>query len=87
MFWCLPFDRHLEMHLQNGLVLYICSNAYNLSVVSGFGVVSGVSGTVLISGVTVSILGCSVRSPVMLHWAVLHLVWNVGPSRLVAVSI
>ena len=86
-FGSLPFDRHLEMHLQNGLVLCICSSACNLSVVSGFGNVSGVSGTVVISGVTVSVLGYRVRSSVMLHWAVLPLLWNVGPPRLVAVSI
>ena len=34
----LPFNSHLDMHLQNGSVLCICSNASNLSAVSGFGV-------------------------------------------------
>ena len=34
----LPFNRHLDMCLQNGSVLYICSNASNLSAVSGLGV-------------------------------------------------
>ena len=37
-----------------------------------------------ISGVTVSIMGCHVRSSVMLQWVVLLLVWNAGPSWLVA---
>ena len=86
-FGALSFDRCLEMHLQNGLVLCICSSACDLSVVIGYGIVSGMSGTVVISGVTVSILGCRVRSSVMLHWAALLLVWNAGPSRLVTVSI
>ena len=34
----LPFNSRLDMCLQNGSVLCICSNASNLSVVSGFGV-------------------------------------------------
>ena len=34
----LPFNSHLEIHLQNGSVLHICINASNLSAVSGFGV-------------------------------------------------
>ena len=77
-------DRCLEMHLQNGSILCICTSACNLSVVSGFGVVLGMSVT---SGVTASDWGCTVGSSVMLHWALLLLVWNVGPSRLVADSI
>ena len=34
----LSFNSHLDMHLQNRSVLCICSNASNLSAVSGFGV-------------------------------------------------
>ena len=34
----LPFNKCLEICLQNGLVLCICSNASNLSAVSGLGV-------------------------------------------------
>ena len=41
--------------------------------VSGFSVVLGMSVT---SGVTASDRGCTVGSYVMLHWAVLLLVWN-----------
>ena len=79
-----PFDRCLEMHLQNGSVLYICSSTCNLSVVSGFGVVLGVS---VVSGVMTSDWGCVVGSSVVLCWAVLLQVLNAGPSRLVADSI
>ena len=68
------------MCLENGSVLYICSSACNLSLVGGPGMASGGSVTLVISGVTVSVLGCRVRSSVMLHYAVLLLVWNVGPS-------
>ena len=60
----------------------ICSSVCYLSVMSSFGIISVVSGTVVISGVTVSVLGCRVRSFVMLCWAVLILMWNAGPSRL-----
>ena len=80
------FDRLLEMHLQKGSVLCICSSACNLSSVSDFGMAFGMSVTVVISGVTVSVLGCRMRSSVMLCCAVLLLVWNVGPSWLVAES-
>ena len=86
-FGAFPFDRCLEVHLQNGYVLCICSRACNLSSVSNFGMVLGVSVTLVISGVTVSVLGCRVSFSVMLQQAVLLLVWNVGPSWLVAVSI
>ena len=48
---------------------------------------SGVSVMLVISGVTVSVGGYRVRSSVMLHWAVLLVVWDVGPSWLVADSI
>ena len=75
------------MHLQKGSVLCICSSACNLSTVSGFSMASGVSVTLVISGVTVSVLGCRVRSSIMLHCAVQLLVWNVGPSWSVAYSI
>ena len=80
----LPFDSNLEMHLQNGSILYICSSACNQSVVSGFGVVLGVSVT---SGVTASDCGFVVGSSVVVHWVVLLLVLNAGPSVLVADSI
>ena len=76
--------RCLEMHLKKGSVFCICSSACNLSVVSGFGVVLGVSMT---SGVTASDCGYVVGSSVVVHWAVLLLVLNAGPSRLVADSI
>ena len=83
-----PFDsRCLEMHLQKGSVLFLCSSACNLSSVSSFGAISGVSLTLVIHGVAVSVLGCGVRLLVMLLCAVLLLVLNVGPSWLVAVSI
>ena len=82
-----PFDRCLEMCLQKGYVLCICSGACNLPLVSCFGVASGVSVILVISGVAVSVLGCGVRFSVMLLCAVLLLVWNVGPSRLVVDSI
>ena len=52
--------------------------------VSAFGVVLGVSVT---SGVTVSDWGCWVGSSVVLHWSVLLLALNAGPSGLVADSI
>ena len=35
----LPFNRLLDMHLQDGSVLCICTKASNLSNVSGFGIV------------------------------------------------
>ena len=84
-FGAFPFDRCLEMHLQKGSVFCICSSACNLSLVSGFGAASGVA--VGISGVTVSVLGCRVRSSVLLCWTVLLLVWKAGPSWLMTVSI
>ena len=68
------------MHLQNGPVLCICSIICNLSLVNSSDMAPGVSVTLVISGVAVSVLGCRVRYSVMLHWAVLLLVWNVGPS-------
>ena len=86
-FGAFPFDRHLEMHLQNGSVFCICSRAYDLSLVSSFGMASGVSVTLVISGVTLSVLGHGVRSSVMLHCVVLLLIWNAGPLWLVAESI
>ena len=49
-----PFDRHLEIHLQNESILCICSRACSLSSVSGFDVVAGVSLIVVMSGVTLS---------------------------------
>ena len=47
---------------------------------------SGVSVTLVISGVAVSVLGCGGRFSVVLLCAVLLLVWNVGPSWLLADS-
>ena len=85
-FGAFPFDRHLEMHLQNVSVLCICSSACNLSLVSSFGMKSGVSMILVISGI-VSVMGCGVRCSVMLLCAVLPLVQNLGPSWLVADSI
>ena len=77
-FGAFPFNRHLEICLQNGSVLCICSRECSLSSVSGFSVATGVSLTVIIRGG---------GSSVMLHCTVLLLVLNVGPSWLVAVSI
>ena len=74
------FDRCLQMQLQNGSVLYICSRACNLSSVSDFGITSSVSLTVVKSGVIMSVLGGGVRCSVMLHCPVLLLVLNAGPS-------
>ena len=82
-FGAFPFERCLE----NGSILCICSRACSLSSVSGFGVAPGVSVTVVTSDVTVLVLGCWVRSSVMLCYVVLLLVWNAGPSWLVAESI
>ena len=79
------FDRCLKMHLPKRSVFCIYRSACNLTSVSSFGMASGVSVTLVISGVTVSVLG--VRSSVMLCCAVLLLLWNAGPSWLVAVSI
>ena len=81
------FDRCLGMCLHKGSVLCICRSACSISSVSGFGMTSGVSVTLVISGVTIFVIGCRVRSSVMLHWAVLLLVWNVGPSWLVTDNI
>ena len=77
-----PFDRCLEMHLQKGSVLCICTSACNLSSVSSFGMASNVSVILVTSGVTVSVVDSA-----MLWWAVLLQVWNVGPSWLVADNI
>ena len=77
-FGAFPFDRCLEMHLENGSVLCIYSRAYNLSSVSSFGMVSGLSVTLVISCESVSDLSCGVRSSVVLHCAVLLLVWKLG---------
>ena len=50
----LPFNSHLDMHLQNGCVLCISRNASNLSAVSGFGI------GVVSSEILGEILGCEV---------------------------
>ena len=60
------FDRHLDMCLDNGSHLCICSRVCNLFLVSSLGVASGVSVTLVIYGITVSVLGCGVRFYVML---------------------
>ena len=82
-----PFESHLEMPLQKGSVLCTSSSTCNLSSVSSFGVASGVSVILMISSVVVSVLECRVRFSIMLLCAVLLLVWNAGPSWLVADSI
>ena len=51
----LPFNSHLEICLQNRSVLCICSNASNLSAVSGFGVI------VISWEILGEILGCGVE--------------------------
>ena len=60
------------MHLQKGSVPCICCSSCNLSLVSGFGLASDVSVMLVISGVAVPVLGCGVRLPVVLLFAVLH---------------
>ena len=81
------FDRCLQMCLQNGSVLCICSRACNLSSVSSSGMTSGVSVTLVKSAVNVSVLYCGVSASVMLHCVGLLRVWNASPSWMVAVSI
>ena len=73
-FGAFPFDRCLEMHLQNGSVLCIWISACNLSLVRSFDMASGVPMILVISGVVVSVLGCEVRFSVMLLCAALLLV-------------
>ena len=43
MLGAFPFDNCFGIHLQNGSIFCICRSAYNLSVVSDFGVMLGVS--------------------------------------------
>ena len=64
-FGALPFDRHLEMHLEKVSVLCMCCSACNLSLVSGFSITSGVSVMLVTSGVAVPVLGCRVRLSVI----------------------
>ena len=87
----LPFDNHLEMHLQNGSIFCILSRASCLSAVRGFVIIFCVVSTVVKSGVTVSLMGWVFEgsvSVVVWWWCdVLLLVLNTGPSKFVAVSI
>ena len=80
-FSAFPFDSHFEICIQNGSIFCNCKSTSNLSAVSDFGVVLGVSVT---SGAMASV--CGVVSSDELCWAVLLLVLNAGPSRLVADS-
>ena len=79
--WCgaLPFNSLLEMHLQKGSVLCICSNASRWSAVNDFGV--GVDSWDM-RGVG-SIGRAEVESEVLWVWL---LVWKAGPSFREAVS-
>ena len=90
-FGSLPFNNHLEMHLQNGSIFCIWSRALCLLAVRAFGVTFWVVSTVVKSSVTVSLMGWVFEGSVsMVVWwwcDVLLLVLNAGPSKLVAVSI
>ena len=90
-FGALPFDNHLEMHLQNGSIFCIWSRASCLSAFRGVALISWVVSTVVMSSVTVFLMGWVSEgsvSMVVWHWCdVLLLVLNAGPSELVAVSI
>ena len=70
-----------EIHLQNGSIFYIWNSSCNLSTVNDFGVVLGMSMT---SAAIES--DCGVVSSDEVCRAVLLLVLNAGPSRLVADS-
>ena len=97
VFACFWYDRTKNFWFESMTCLYskplMCrkrSASYFgdfLSSVTSFGMVYDVSVTLVISGVIASVLGCRVRSSVMLHCAVLLLVCNVGPSWLVVESI
>ena len=76
----LPFSNLLEMHLQNGSVLCICSKASRCSAVNGFGVVVGSWETWCV----VSGWGVEVVSEVFWVWL---LAWKAGPSLEEAVNI
>ena len=90
-FGALPFNNHLEIHLQNGSVFCIWSRALCLSSVRGFSVTSWVVFTVVRSGVTVSLSGWVLEGSVFMvvwHWCdVLLLVLDAGPLEMVVVSI
>ena len=79
--WCcaLPFNSLLEMHLQKGSVLCICSNASRWSAVSDFGV--GVASWERWG--TVSVGRAEVEFEVLWVWL---LVLKAGPSLKEAVS-
>ena len=76
----MPFSSLLEMHLQNGSVLCICSKASNLSAVSGFGVV------VDSWEIWGEIAGCGVEVVLEEVCCVQLLVLKAGPSAEEAVS-
>ena len=79
--WCsaLPFSSHLEMHLQKGSVLCICSNASRQSAVNDFGV--GVASWDMWD--VGSVGRAEVESEVLWVWL---LVWTAGLSFREAVS-
>ena len=70
----MPFNSHLDIRLQNGSVLCICSNASNLSAVSDFGV------AVVSREILGEILGCGVGVVLGEAFCVQLLVLKVGPS-------
>ena len=70
----LPFSNLLEMHLQNGSVFCICSNASKWSAVSGLGVVVG---SWEIWG---DVSGCGVKVVLEELCCVQLLVWKTGLS-------
>ena len=86
----LPFDNHLEMHLQNGSVLCIWSRASCLSAVRSFGAICWVVSTVVKSGATGLMVDWVLEgavSAVVWHWCeVLFLMLNASPPKFVAVS-
>ena len=81
LLWCgaLPFNNHLEMHLQNGSVHCICSRASQQSSFIVFGVE-------LLSW---DMCGCGIIGGVEMEselFCVWLLVWKAGPSFTEAVS-
>ena len=76
----LPFNNHLEICLQNGSVLCICSNVSNLSTVSSFGV--GVVSWEICGETS----GCGIEVVLGEVFCVWLLVLKVGLSVCVAVS-
>ena len=76
----LPFNKHLEIWLQNGSVLCIWSNASNLSAVRGLGV--GVASGEIFGETS----GCGVEVVSGESFLVQLLVFEAGPSVCVTVS-